>query len=250
MAEMWTPSGSGPPAAGAYGSSIPPPPPPPIEPESSPLLPRNLVDLFVRPRRFFTGQLALGKTPYIIVAAWCYGIATSVDRIDQEILKSQLGRSNPFAQRLVSTVTESWPLFWAWVLAIGAINGLLLWLIGGWWYRKRLRWSGAADADKRLARLTYIYSSFVLAGPLVLATLFRTALYPNYAAASDAMESLSVLMLVFPFWSVATSYAGATALFPVSKGRARLWFLILPIVFYVLIVGLVAAALVRFGQPA
>ena len=57
------------------------------------------------------------------------------------------------------------------------------------------------------------------------------------------------LSLVLPmlFWSLFTTYKGALALFPVSRGRARLWFVVLPAVFYFFVVGGVALLYAAFG---
>jgi len=184
--------------------------PPSIDPAPSPLWPRHLVDLFVRPRSFFSRNLALGHTPSVVLVTWCYGISNAIDRVDTELLRSELGRPRPGWELLGPLVAESWLGFWLWILAGGALGGLFLWWVGGWWYRLRLRWSGAAAPDKRLARLLLVYSSFVFAGPAVVAAVIRTLAYPNYAAAYAAEEWFSVLPIIFPFWSIATSYVGVT----------------------------------------
>jgi hypothetical protein len=51
---------------------------PSIQPELSPPWPQNLVDLLIRPRKFFSGQLALGKTPYVVFVTWCYGVSSAI----------------------------------------------------------------------------------------------------------------------------------------------------------------------------
>jgi hypothetical protein len=38
-----------------------------IGPGPSPFWPQHLIDLFVRPTRFFVGHLALGRTPYVVL---------------------------------------------------------------------------------------------------------------------------------------------------------------------------------------
>ena len=60
----------------------------------------------------------------------------------------------------------------------------------------------------------------------------------TYAYASDEMYSM--VTLVFPFWSLVTSYIGVRSLFDVIKWRALLWFLILPGILYFLAFGLLA----------
>jgi len=194
--------------------------PPAIGPGPSPLLPRHLLDLFVRPRSFFSRRLGLGHKPNVLLVTWVYGISSAIDRIDTELMRSQLGSPRPGWQAMAPFVTGSWTGFWLWVLAAGALGGAALWWIGGWWYGVRLRWSGVADPDRRLARLTLVYSSFVFAGPAVVAALVQTFLYPDYATAYVAEEWFSLVLLVFPFWSIATSYTGVTTLFPVVRRKA------------------------------
>ena len=101
--------------------------PPAISPRPSPLLPQHLIDLFVRPRRFFLGQLALGKTPYAVFVAWCYGASSAIDSIDPELVqpRSDLEAVAPY-------VLDSWLGYWALVAVLGALSGLFLWWLGGW----------------------------------------------------------------------------------------------------------------------
>ena len=223
-------------------------PPPPIQPQASPLWPQHLIDVFIRPRQFFSGQLALGKTPYVLFVTWCYGIANVIDRLDQKMMRSEFGGARSGWEQLGPMITESWLMYWAWVLVFGAISGVFLWLVGGWWYRVRLQWSGARAPDKQLARLVFVYAAFVHAGPTVALTLGYTMAYANYAQAYAAEEFYSLLMLVFPFWSLVTSYIGTRTMFAVSRWKARIWFVILPGALYILVFGLLAAIFILFGQ--
>jgi hypothetical protein len=139
---------------GAIGSPHMPDHEAAIRPAQSPLWPQHLVDLFIRPRQFFAGQLALGKTPYVLFVTWCFGIATAIDRIDQEILRADMGAARAGWDSMAPVLVGSWAGYWATILAYGAVSGLMIWYLGGWWYAKRLSWSGAKDPDHRLARLS------------------------------------------------------------------------------------------------
>ena len=214
----------------------------PIDPEGpSPLWPRHLVDLFLRPRRFFTDQLALGKTPYAVLVAWCYGVSTSIDRLDQELLRAQLGKPRPGWESLAPYVVDWWPGFWLFVLATGALSGLLIWWFGGWWFALRVRWCGVANPDRRLARLVMVYSAFVHSAPNIIAAVIDGFFFASYSTALSADESYSLILIVFPFWSSFVSYTGVRTLYGVSGWRTRWWFLILPWLFYVVVLGVVAA---------
>ncbi len=222
-------------------------PPSPIQPQASPMWPQHLIDVFVRPRRFFSGQLAIGNTPYVLFVTWCYGMANVMDRIDQKLMRSEFGTSSAGWEYFAPMLTESWLTYWAWVLVFGAISGLFLWMVGGWWYRVRLQWSGALEPNKRLARLVFVYSSFVNAGPSVALVLGYTLVYANYAQAYTAEEAFSLVLLVFPFWSLITSYIGVRTVFTVTPWKARLWFVILPGLLYFLVFGLLAAVFIFFS---
>ena len=50
------------------------------------------------------------------------------------------------------------------------------------------------------------------------------------------------------FWSIAISYAGVTTLFLVTKWKARLWFVALPTLVYMLAFGLIIAMFTFVGQ--
>jgi len=210
--------------------------PPAIGPGPSPFWPQHLVDLLFRPTRFFTDQLALGRTPYVVLVTWALGISSAIDRIDTRIMQAEL-RKDPERWEALEFLIGTWPRFWAIVLLSGLVGGAFYWWIGGWWCRVRLRWSGAESPDKRLARLLLIYSSFVFAGPAVVALVGQTLLYPNYLAAYESEWGFSIFVLIMVLWSLFTTYKGAIALFQASRRRARLWFVALPALFYFVLMG-------------
>ena len=210
-----------------------------VDAERIPLKPRNLINLFIRPRKFFSSQLALGKTPYLLFVALCFGIANVIDRIDKNLIKSEYGSTISGSTEIYVGIAQSWIVFWIAVIIMGAISGFFIWLIGGWWYKIRLIWSGAIDPDKEQARYVYIYSSFVFAGPKFLKTLIYTLLYPSYIAAFRGDEIYSFIIVILVFYSIYVSFLGATTVFELVKWKSRLWFIILPITFYLLIFGLI-----------
>lgn len=211
-----------------------------IEPEGSPFLPQNLVNLFIAPRKFFTSQIALGQTPYLLLVTWIYGIASAVDRIDKELMRLEYNRIRPGIGELMVSISESWIYFWIWALLIGAISGFFIWLIGGWWFGIRIKWSEEKNLDSQTARLIYIYSSFVHSGPSVLVLVISTFFYTNYLEAFSAESWYSVIFLILPFWSLVCSYKGVRSVFNVHLWKARLWFLILPGIIYLFAFGLIA----------
>ncbi len=216
------------------------PVPEPIVPEGTPLLPQHLVDIFFRPGHFFSSQLALGKTPYVIFVTWMLGLASAIDRVDQEMMKVDLGTAR--AHNIADLVGASWLSYWGFVLAIGACSGVFLWYLGGWWYKVRVGWSGETDPDPKTARLVYVYASFVAAMPAVLLMVAWTLMFQDYATAWADESLWPVAILIFPFWSCYASYRGVTSVFDVSTGKAFVWFALLPGVIYSLaVVGVITA---------
>lgn len=207
-------------------------------PAPSPISPGALAALFFRPRAFFTSGLDIGGTPYVLIMAWSMGIVAAMNRIDQNMIQVDLGEPRPGWEELVRFIAD-WPGYWLVVIALGAIGGTILWWVGGWWYKIRIRWSGATDPDPRLARILYVYSDFVMNGPMILWAVVATFVYAGFLESWESEELYSTVLLIFPFWSLYANYGGVTASFEVSKGRTLWWFVILPGAFYFLAFGLV-----------
>ena len=193
-----------------------------------------VIELFLRPRKFFSDLSILTQKKYVIAVTWIFGISNAIDRIDKEMLKTDLKPRATNAD-FISLITESWLNFWAFVLVSGAVSAVFLWWIGGWWYRKRLYWCGAQEADHRLARVVYIYASFVIAAPAFVITLIQFGIYDNYTQVYHSEALWPTIFLIFPFWSLVTSYIGIRTVFNVSKWKARMWFIILPGFLYLIL---------------
>jgi hypothetical protein len=209
---------------------------------SLPLAPRHLVDLFLHPGRFFLSGLHLGHLPSVLLVGLVCGMASTLDRIERTMIRVDLGAARPGADALGGAILESWLPLWTLVTLVGAISGLVLWFVGGWWYRVRLGWAGARNPDPGRARHVYIYASFVYAAPMILLLAVQTTLFANYVEAWNAESLWITAFLVLPFWSVLVSYRGARTLFDLDPGRARLWFAALPAAVYLVAMGAVATA--------
>jgi hypothetical protein len=217
--------------------------PAPIEPE--PVALANLFDLFFRPGEFFAGTIALGRTPAVLLVAWVVGAANTLGRVDTELLKVSAGHEHGFAAALTATSALS---FWGLIAAVGAFTGLLIYRIGGWWYRRRVVLCGVSDADAVLARHVHIYATFVADAPVVLVALIQTARYGNYATAYANAGLVDLVPIAGVFWSVAVSWKGVRAAFPAIRRRqAAIWFLVLPCVFFVVVMGAVGMLVALFS---
>ncbi len=187
--------------------------------------------LFFAPKRFFR-HFVIDSMPFLtVLCAWAYGMTNVIDQIETRYIT---GRLDTMAVHL----SKDWGFYFGIVLGMGAFSGLMYYAIGGWWYRKRLDWSGADTSDRRLVRRVYLYASQVIAIPVVFMMLAQSTMHKNPI---DMFESPSVwpmLILVFPFWSIWTSYRGVTTVYEgAARKKLRLWFLILPMLVMGIFVG-------------
>ncbi len=92
----------------------------------------------------------------------------------------------------------------------------------------------------------------VLAFPILLTQVVETGTYTTPLDSAHSEGSLwYFLLLIFPFWSVWSSYAGVRTAFSLRRGLAVLWFLVLPVVAYgFLILGALAFFLISAMRPA
>lgn len=216
----------------------------------SPLSPTRLLDLYFRPRKYFSHGGELNQQRAILVSAVLMGIAGAIGRIDTKIIQAELGHASKGWQSMSSWLLSSWANYWLVVSAAGLLGAGFLWYLGGWWYKKRLQWSGEDQASAALARRVYTMQEFVVSGPTVLVALIQTLLFSDYREAWQADEQWSSAILVFAFWSCWTSYTAATTAFRVSKIKARIWFLILPALLYVVALGVIGTLYSLFSGEA
>lgn len=188
-----------------------------------------LAKLYVKPSEFFADAPSLIGTKHTLVATWVVGIASAIERIDRLLtMNAAGGRQN----RVAESLSKSWTGFWLFVVFVGILTGWLLWSIAGWWYRKRLEWCRADEPQPELARTVWAWQSFVWAMPMVILTAVQTFTYRDYAAVWSAQDYWIAIVLLALAWSCVTSYVGATTAFAISRGRAALWFLALPLAVY------------------
>ncbi|MEM9090154.1 MAG: hypothetical protein AAGC93_15565 [Cyanobacteria bacterium P01_F01_bin.53] len=211
----------------------------------SPFRPSHLINIFLNTREFFSPDAALGNQGYLTIACWLVGISIAITRLEQQLVKAELGRSG--LNLNIFELLLTWPVFWPLVLALGLVAGWLLWFIGGWWFRLRLKFSGAPDPDPRMSRLVMVYAGLVSSLPHIAFVMWWTLLYENYLAAYAQDLVLTIVLFSLSFWELFSAYRGVRTLFSVDKWRARLWFIILPALLYLMTFGLVAVLFALSG---
>lgn len=205
----------------------------------SPYRPGHLATIFLSARDFFSPTAALGNQGYLAIACWLMGTSIAITRLEQQLVKAELGTTD-INLNLFELVLK-WSVFWPLVLSLGLVAGWLFWFIGGWWFRLRIKFSGAPNPDPRMSRLVMVYSGLVSAIPHLAFVMWWTLLYENYLIAYAQGIFLTVVLFAFSFLELFSAYRGVRMLFSVDRWRARLWFIILPALLYLATFGLVAA---------
>lgn len=212
----------------------------------SPIAPSRLVDLFFRPSRYFAQLGHFDHTFAIVFCAFVMGMASSIDRINQVIISLGALRELPMLNDSYLWFINGWAHYWQNVLVSAFISALLLFYGGGWWYAVRLRWSDAKEVVLVDARRLYTFQEFVYSAPFVIAAIVQTFMYANYAQVAPAKNMWLYIALFFSLWSCWTSYAAVCAAYTLSKSKAMIFFLILPVVIYLLIFAL---QMISFDLP-
>ncbi|MEO1395324.1 MAG: hypothetical protein AAFV90_20675 [Cyanobacteria bacterium J06634_5] len=212
---------------------------------TSPYRPSHLINIFLNTRAFFEPTAALGHQSYLAIACWLVGTSIAITRLEQQLVRAELGSSGLNLNLFELLLT--WPVFWPMVLALGLVGGWFFWFVGGWWFRLRIKFSGAPDPDPRLSRLVMVYAGLVSALPHLAFVMWWTLLYENYLVAYAQDFVLAVVLFAFSFWELFSAYRGVRTLFSVDRWRARLWFIVLPALLYLMTFGLVAVLFALAG---
>jgi len=209
----------------------------------------RLIELHLHPRRYFANASNLDDRTTLTFAIFLMGIASAISKIDEKIIQFELslsqGGHNKGLEILVPWLLKSWVNYWIFAVFAGLVGSVALWFIGGWWYKKRLQWSGASDASPSKARGVYAIQQLVIAIPSVLLALILTSRFSSYSEAWQAAEIWPSAILIFSFWSCWVSYQAASTAFSTVRYKARIWFLILPVV-----LNLIALGVAIFGLMA
>ncbi len=215
---------------------------------SHPMSPRGCYQLFFRPAAFFSGSRWRDRSITILPLILITGIAAAINRIAKKIISTEVGQGSSRLWGESSQIMTSWSFYWIIVIVIGIVLGIVLWYIGGWWYQKRLLWSGATSVSSNDARRAYVFQDFVVSAPIILLAIVQTLLFANFHEAWQGSEFLALPIIGFAIWSCWTSYVAARTAFPVIPQRAKVWFLVLPAGAYIFSMGLLGWLYSRIGS--
>jgi hypothetical protein len=203
-----------------------------------------LVELLVRPCRFFPKLLAARGDRLPLLVIWIAGAGGVADKLDGRMLMDSLRRDSGVGR--ANLALDHWGATWGSVIGGGLLAGLLAWLVMGWWFRMRLAFCGA-HPPKRAARNVFIHArSIAGAASLILLALAT----PFHASYRDAWSTQAVALgwSLLPLWSVWIGHRGVVSCFDVRPVAARVWFLILPLVLYggILVLGIAIGVIASF----
>ena len=188
------------------------------------------VTLLIRPKSFFKEQFVQRINVHENLALVFFGLGLGLDRMDRQYIKMDLGGRTEALDTL-----NSWPLYWLIAVVGGAIGGYIAFMIGGWFYDVRIKWSrGSGDLTK--SRNLYLFANFWLYTTIVVMSLISFFTYDlpyDPFTAYPIWEILSaILILTAVFYSIYISYTGVRSVTDAKKGLAIFWFIIAPVLYY------------------
>jgi hypothetical protein len=179
-----------------------------------------LVDLLLRPEAYFSREQPGWRVVTKLAVLVVLGLASGVGRGDTALPIPRGGEA------------ATWTYYWGLVFATAALMGPVRWFLGGFWYRTRLRLCGAHHVDRAKAQRLFALSDLVHAIPTVAMALLMTLARPAPGWGDWKFSVLAALV-----FSLVVSYRGARAAFRLSLWKARAWFLVVPGLFYAIVLG-------------
>ena len=196
--------------------------------------------IFLRPRRFYESLALVHTRSLTFACVMVFGVSHA------------MGRAESNAAR-IPALASSWSTYWGVVAVGGTLAAAVTLVIGGWWYRTRLRWSGVETPDKAVSNRVYVSAAQVFAMPNVIVTACAAPFFatPLDWFQSDASMTWALLLLPLILYSFVVSYIGVRTVFDARPWPARIWFLALPVALILGVFGLaVLAALAIQGAPS
>ena len=190
----------------------------------------KVIELVLRPDHLLRDDRILSERWALVLLVAVLGVGAGIDNIALLGYGALEGRF------------PNWSRYWMFVLVGALIRGPIRYLLGGWWFRVRLRMCGVREVAPRRTRRISALTDLVSMVPAILVTLGQTLVSPTPASAGAGAAWPDLLVGYFTLWSLLANYLVATGCFPVRKGRAVFWFAVLP---GVLTAGLVGWAIIR-----
>lgn len=170
----------------------------------------------------FAKRHLMTKSPkYFLWAIWVVGIGNTIDRT-------------------ATSSSNGWVEAWVTALFGGVLAGAFTYYIAGWFYQVRVKWSKGID-DIDTARNIYIFSLLPISVISIGSLFFNSISYGDdyfikYASDSSQVDTLfAFFSLISIVYSIRISYKAAKEVMKAKKNHAIFWFIISPVIFYILI---------------
>jgi hypothetical protein len=195
----------------------------------------NLYRLYFCPSLFFSNTKLSNTRWLVFFSTALYSLTGVIERTEQKVIRYDMVNVPISKEALLNSMVTSWPIFWSVSLAIGILSGWLIWWVGGWFYNLRIKWCGAIEINKEHGRAIYVIANMVYAIPFALGMLVATVGYKDYLSFYREDFILSIISMIFVFWSLIVSYKAVATNFEVKKWLVVWWFVVAPIITYTLI---------------
>lgn len=113
--------------------------------------------------------------------------------------------------------------------------------VGGLWYGLRLRFCGVSDPDRGTTRRVLVLSWLVVSVPSLGVMIIETGATETpaeaFASTSLAIGTLWLIVLGLLAWSLGISYIATRTIFDARPIPAAIWFIGVPAIWYLLVIG-------------
>lgn len=202
--------------------------------------------LVLRPKEFFEHHFQKRQSPYLFLVVFVVGVARAIDKMETEFVKFGMG---PAGLALLPQA-NSWIAYWVSAVMWGIVYGAVSYCLGGWWYDVRVGWAGGIR-DRESSRFLYLYASFIPGVLQVMAMLGNTLEdkrpFPHELEGVGQILVFGTLVLA-TFYATYVSYRGVRTVMDAPRWGARLWFFIIPGLFYTLVLGGAMATMLLVGK--
>ena len=196
--------------------------------QDSPSVSGFLSMFFIKYSEFLKTYVAMRKPPFLFLTVWLLGMASAIDRIEMKYLT--LGEYQ----------VDNWLEAWTLTVVSGLIAGYLAYWIGGAWYHLRV-WLSGGSGERYLSSNLFLYTGIPLYLFTLLSQITDTFVYGNDYFTQPTSVFLDtvwfVLAVVGIIYSISLSYKGVRLLHTSAVFRTRLFFIVLPGIFYVAFLG-------------
>ncbi|MEW6104418.1 MAG: YIP1 family protein [bacterium] len=187
-----------------------------------------------QPKKFFREYFREEFSPYFWFTLIIYGVADEINRIDQQFVKWDLKNKLDQVEFL-----NNWFIYWTFAIIIGLIIGYCFYRLGGWFFNLRVKWSKGV-ANIKTARFINLYSCFLPCFITVFVSIIETLSSPKPYIPDEPLLPmkdllLAIISIVASYYSIYVGYQGVTIVMKPEKWRCRIWFLILPALFFSLV---------------